>query len=219
MTDKAQTFIIAGIYSVVGLYLFVFGALVLSGVVDTYFEFVISFLFTTINFPLINLAAPAIIFISMGVISILGSYYFLEDVLKHYVKTKLRKNNEIPQENIPKEKKEDKSDESSNNTIGGVLLIIGIFQLIVVTNIFLGYTPISLLDNIRLNPFDLRFPAIFTILIGTILWIFSFYFFSEAFKDFKKLEKTQIANISKKFEKNEIKENSNVLYQPKSNSE
>jgi hypothetical protein len=204
LTDRVQIFVVAGIYSVVGLYLFVFGALVLSGVVDAYFEFIISFLFTTTNLPLINFAAPTILFIFAACIFILGAYYFLEDVLKHYVRIKFRKDNEIGQKEQTNEIQQYKSENSFNSTMGGVLLIIGIFQLFYVVSVFLSSTPISLFDSIRINPFGLRFPVIFVLLFGGILWILSSYFFIEAIKDFKRLEKTQIAYVSKKSEKNEI---------------
>ncbi len=199
MTDRAQQFIIAGIYSVIGLYLFVFGALVLSGVIDAYFEYTVSFLFN-FYFPIFNFEVPAIIFTFAAVGSILGAYYFLGDVVKHYVNTKLRKNIELAQKTLPNAKKESKSDESINNTIGGILLVIGGYFLFSVVNSFLGYTPISLFDSIRVNPFDLRFPIIIVLITGVILWILSFYFFIEAFKDFRQLEKTQIGYIPNKNE-------------------
>lgn len=217
LTNRFVTFITA--YLSVGLagYVFVLGILVLSGVVDIYYEYS----FTVIARPVDLVPVPVVVSLLSAVLIVaflVGvSYYIIKPSwkdVKSYVLTVVREksfsstpshpHDETEASKLKKTSIPQPSDSTSSISplearkqeliFSFVCLALASFLGIKIYGVYFASAPHDLGYLITFSPFSPKLPILVVILIGLGLGVSAIYLLKEGLHEFRWLEQTQLAH-------------------------
>ncbi|MFW9779342.1 MAG: hypothetical protein ACFFE8_10860 [Candidatus Heimdallarchaeota archaeon] len=219
LSNRLGIFITACLSLGLAGYVFVFGALMLSGVVDIYYVYSLSAIFRPVNLEPIPIILSLLQTALVAAIFLIITYYLLKPVwneilLKFLITLRIRAS---PSSSPPSpdisgfestEKMEKPRPQTSSSTssllsfsenwqeiLGGlVTLSIAVFLGIRIYNVYFTDAPSDLGYLITAYPLPLRLPILVIIMLGAVLWLSAIYLLKEALKDIRWLEKTQLAH-------------------------
>jgi hypothetical protein len=199
-------------------YAFVFGTLILSAVVDIYYNYSLTVIFHPVDLVPIPLVLSILQTVLIVAVLVIVSYYILKSSWKDLVEGILLALGAKPQTSSPPpspppaetESSESKKlaelqpsdspptssalDERRQELLAGiVLLMIAGFLGYKIYEVYFASAPRGLGYLITAYPLPLKLPILGVILVGTALWAAAVYLLKEALKEFRWLEQTQLA--------------------------
>ncbi|MFW9855515.1 MAG: hypothetical protein ACFFFG_10665 [Candidatus Thorarchaeota archaeon] len=229
MSNRLGTFITACLSLGLAGYAFVFGTLILSGVVDIYFTYSFTVIFQPVNLDPIPVVLSLLQTALVAGIFVIMTYYLLKPVWYELVlallialrirtsssssppspdTSRVESTEKIEKPNLQTSSSASNSMSLSKNRqeilAGSITLTIVGFLGIKLYNVYFTNAPRDLGYFITAYPLPLELPILVVIMVGAGLWVSGIYLLKEALQDIRRLEKTQFAH-----QFNHNKDNSN----------